>query len=447
MIWKINRQARQLALAEELFVALAGKLDSRISVRLWDGRVIPLGQDPEPGVELSISDPGVIGSLVRRPTAENLLIHFARGHIDFHGTDLVSFIELARVKGSRRRSRAIPKSLMARVALGFALSSKIATDTSCRFKGDDRGLRRKQSDNREFISFHYDVSNDFYELFLDREMVYSCAYFRDWNETLDQAQQNKLDMICRKLQLQPGDRLLDIGCGWGALICHAAEHYGVTAHGVTLSDAQLQITRQKIADRGLDSRVTAALCDYMDASGTYDKVASVGMAEHVGIDNLPSYMAKVRSLLVPGGLFLNHAITRPAKQSQKAFRRNTAERRLLSKYIFPGGELDHQGHVLDCMESTGFEVHDVEGWRDHYGVTCRHWAKRLEANREAAIELVGEEKYRMWILYLAGVCMALTDGTARIFQTVSSNRTQKGHSGMPPTREHMYQDHSLQRAA
>ena len=447
MFRKSDRDANQLVLAKELLATLADRLDSRISVRLWDGSVLPLGQDPQQGVELSISDPGVLGSLVRRPTSENLLDQYARGHIDFHGTDLVSFIQLARVKGSRRRSRSIPKSLLARIALAFVFSTKCAAKTGCRFDGDDRGLNRKQSDNREYIQFHYDVGNDFYKLFLDREMVYSCAYFRDWSESLEQAQQNKLEMICRKLQLKPGDRFLDIGGGWGALICYAAEHYGVKAHGVTLSEAQLELANKKIAQRGLGDRVTAALCDYNDVEGEFDKIASIGMAEHVGIANLPGYMNKARSLLVPAGLFLNHAITRPAKRTQKAFRKNSPERRLLTKYIFPGGELDHQGHVLDCMESTGFEVHDVEGWRDHYGLTCRHWAERLEANREAAIGIVGEERYRIWLLYLAGVCMSLSDGTARIFQTVASNRIEKGHSGMPPTRVHLYSNSQIKRAA
>ncbi len=447
MFSTIDRPSRQLALAKELLQALAEKLDSRVSVRLWDGSLVPLGHDPAPGVELSIAGPGVIGSLIRRPTADNLLCHYADGHLDFHGTDLVSFMRTMRVKGARRRSRSLSKTLLARVAFGFAFSRQMNLAGRCRFSGDDTGRNRKPSDNRDFIQFHYDISNDFYKLFLDPEMVYSCAYFRDWNESLEQAQRNKLDVSCRKLQLQPGDRLLDIGCGWGALICHAAEHYGVKAHGITLSEAQLELARETIAHRGLQDRVAVDLCDYNDLQGQYDKVASIGMAEHVGIANLSAYMHKVRSVLAPGGLFLNHAITRPAKRSPREFRRKSPERRLLTKYIFPGGELDHQGHVLDCMESAGFEVHDVEGWRDHYGLTCEHWARRLEANREAAIELVGEQKYRMWLLYLAGVCMALTDGTARIFQTVGSNRVTKGRSVMPPTREHLYVQDAQRRAA
>jgi len=155
--------------------------------------------------------------------------------------------------------------------------------------------------------------------------------------------------------------MLDIGCGWGALICYAATHYGVQAHGVTLSEAQVELTQQRIRERGLEGQVTVALCDYNDVDEKFDKISSIGMAEHVGIDNFRGYVKKVRSLLEPDGLFLNHAITRPAKNSKKEFRKQSSERRLLSKYIFPGGELDHQGHVQDELEAGGFEVHDVEG--------------------------------------------------------------------------------------
>ncbi len=438
MSTKITRSEKQLASAKEVCQRLAEKLDSKISVRLWDDSVHPLGSQVLDGYEISISGPGVIGALIRRPTAENLLCLYARGHVDFHGANIVEFMRTARVKGSRRRARSIPKALIAKGLLNFVFARDVEAASGLRFAGDDQGHHRKQSDNRDFIKFHYDIGNEFYRLFLDPEMVYSCAYFRSWDESLEQAQLNKLDMICRKLQLQPGDRMLDIGCGWGALICYAAEHYGVTAHGITLSDAQLEIAQQRIKERGLEGRVTAAICDYNDVQGEFDKVSSVGMAEHVGIKNLPTYLQKVRSVLVPGGLFLNHAITRPAKSSARKFNRKNAERRLLTKYIFPGGELDHQGHVLDSMEAGGFEVHDVEGWRDHYGLTCEHWARRLEANKVEAIRMVGEEKYRMWLLYLGGVAMALQDGSARIFQTVARNQTVRGHSGMPCTREHLY---------
>ncbi len=403
MFVQTSRQQRQLSVARDLFTHLGELLDSPISVRLWDGSVIPLGSQVKPGVEISLSGPGVIGSLLRRPTPDNMLRHFVRGHIDYHGTDLFTLLETARVRNSRKRARRLRKSLLARVAMTFITSRSEDVSVAHRFAGDETGRSRVQEDNRDYIQFHYDLSNEFYRTFLDPNMVYSCAYFRDWNTSLEQAQLDKLDMICRKLRLQPGDRFLDIGCGWGALVCHAAEHYGVQARGITLSNEQLALAREKIRSRGLDERVRVELCDYADVQGEYDKIASIGMVEHVGIGNMMGYMGKIRSLLSDRGMFLNHGITRRAKTSKRKYLRITPERRLLAKYIFPGGELDHLGHMTECLEASGFEVHDVEGWRDHYALTCKHWSQRLEANREAAIEQVGEETYRMWLLYLAGV--------------------------------------------
>ena len=336
---------------------------------------------------------------------------------------------------------------MAQFAAAFAFAKSESKEIEHCFDGDETGLKRQQADNQDFIQFHYDVSNEFYRLFLDEEMVYSCGYFHSWDDSLEQAQINKLDMICRKLQLKPGERMLDIGCGWGALICHAAKNYGVQAHGITLSKKQLELTQEKIIKLGLQGQVTAELKDYADVEGPFDKISSIGMVEHVGIDNMKGYMEKVNSLLTDRGLFLNHGITRPAKMSDKALRKMSAERRLLAKYIFPGGELDHLGHMIQCMEASRFDVHDVEGWRDHYALTCRHWCKRLEANREEAIRQIGEEKYRMWILYLAGCVFALGDGGARIYQTVATSHQAKGVSGMPPTREHLYQPQNTAGAA
>lgn len=429
---------RQLKLMRQLLDDLRSQLNCPVSVRLWDDSLVPLADTVEPGLELSIADPGVIGALLRRPTPHNLLQHYARGHIDYHGTDLVSFIEKIRVKNSRSRARKVSRLLLARAALAFATQRGVDVGDTHAYAGDETGLNRKQEENQDFIQFHYDVSNEFYQLFLDPQMVYSCAYFHDWSETLEQAQTNKLDMICRKLRLQPAERFLDIGCGWGALVIHAARHYGVRAHGITLSQQQLALAQQRIDDLELSEKVTVELCDYANVEGEFDKIASIGMVEHVGIDNMRSYMQKVASIMPDRGMFLNHGITRPAKKSQKQFRRMRPEQRLLAKYIFPGGELDHIGHMVQSMESTGFDVHDVEGWRDHYALTCRHWCQRLESNRDEAVRLVGEERYRLWVLYLAGVTFALGDGSARIYQTVATRHRAKGVSGMPPTREHLY---------
>lgn len=429
----------QIKAAKKLFEHLAELLETRISVRLWDGTTVPLGSNVEPGLALTIKSPGVISSLLRKPTPENLLRHYARGHIDYDGADLMSFLETARVPNSRKRAKKARKSVFAKAMVPFALAKGEPTTAEHAYEGDESGLKREQAENRDFIQFHYDVSNEFYQLFLDPNMVYSCAYFRDWDESVEQAQINKLDMICRKLQLQPGDRFLDIGCGWGALVCHAAKHYGVQAHGITLSDRQLEFAKQKIADWNLSDQVTVEIRDYADMEGQFDKISSIGMVEHVGIDNLMGYTGKVKSLLRDRGIFLNHGITRPAKATDKQFRKQTPERRLLNKYIFPGSEVDHIGHMTQVMEACGFDVHDVEGWRDHYALTCKRWCQKLEENKTEAIKHIGAERYRMWVLYLAGVAFAFKDGSARIYQTVATSHSSKGISGMPPTREHLYE--------
>ncbi len=434
------REQREVRLATELLQYLRTRLNSPISVRLWNGAVIPLGDVVVPELQLSIRSPGVLGTLLRKPNAETLLRLYARGAIDYSGADLLTLIESARVKNSRKKTRRLPLGLLTRFGATFLMTPAEKTEVQHSYAGDETGLRREQAENADFIQFHYDVSNEFYKLFLDEQMVYSCGYFRDWNETLEQAQVNKLEMICRKLQLKEGERLLDIGCGWGALICHAAKNYGVKAHGITLSKEQLALTQQKIHDMGLQHLVTAELCDYQNVEGPFDKISSIGMVEHVGIDNMVSYMQKVRSLLPDRGIFLNHGITRPGKMSDKAFRRMSPERRLLARYIFPGGELDHLGHMVQSMEASGFDVHDVEGWRDHYSLTCRHWSQRLEANRDAAVRLIGSERYRLWQLYLVGCVFALGDGGARIYQTVATKQASRGLSGMPCTREHLYRE-------
>ncbi len=427
--------------AKQLLAQVAKSLNANISIRLWDGSIVPLGENADPNVYLSFSGPGVIGSLLRRPSLETVIRQYAQGKIDFHGADFIDFADKARVKNSRNRARKISKLSIARHLIPFLFAkddvASVAEDDQG-FQGDDVGHSRVQSDNKDYIQFHYDIGNDFYRLFLDQEMVYTCAYFTDWNNSLEQAQFDKLDMVCRKLQLKPGERMLDIGCGWGALICHAAKHYGVKAHGVTLAAEQVELARERIREQGLEDLATVELKDYNDVEGNFDKISSIGMVEHVGIANMPLYLNKINSLLPDRGIFLNHGITRPAKKSRKSFRKLRPEQKMLRKYIFPGGELDHIGHSLELMESHGFRVSDVEGWRDHYALTCRKWCQRLWENREEATRLVGPEKYRLWLAYLGGVSFSLGDGSACIFQTVATKHASKGHSEMPPTRRHLY---------
>ncbi|MCL4162439.1 UNVERIFIED_CONTAM: hypothetical protein GTU68_040410 [Idotea baltica] len=269
-------------------------------------------------------------------------------------------------------------------------------------------------------------------------MQYTCAYFTDWNNSLDQAQLDKMEMICRKLRLKPGDRMLDIGFGWGGLLCYAAQNYGVVGHGISLSQNQLEYTRARIDRLGLNDQVTVELCDYANVKGEYDKVVSVGMSEHIGIKNYPRYFNKINSVLRDRGICLNHAIARRAKNTRRGVKRIRPERKFLLKYIFPGSELTPVGMTTDFMEKSGFEVHDVESWREHYALTLKYWCKNLSANKERAIELVGEERYRLWVAYLAGGSGGFKNGSIKIFQVLGTKRSKKGLSGMPPTRADLY---------
>ena len=431
------KDQRLLAAARQLVGLVAERLDVDASVRLWDGSLVPLGRAVGGPFVLSISGPGVIGSLVRRPTLDNLIRHYAEGRIGFEGGTLIDFGAQLDRKDRSASLKGLSKLALLKALAPFLLVPADKAADAHGFSGEITGRSERRRDNKAFVQFHYDLSNDFYALFLDPEMVYSCAYFTDWQNDLATAQRDKLEMICRKLRLKPGERLLDIGCGWGGLVCHAAQHHGVVAHGITLSEQQLAYAREKVKRLGLEDRVSLELKDYTSVKGTYDKIASVGMYEHIGLANIPRYMGKVQSLLAANGLFLNHAISRRAPKPSWRGRRMRPEQRALAKYIFPGGELDDIGHTIAAMERAGFEVHDVEAWRLHYARTCRLWCERLTAAREDAIALVGEEKYRIWVAYLAGVSLAFSRGGARIFQTLAS-KTAKRPAPLPPTRADLY---------
>ncbi|MBN9248676.1 cyclopropane-fatty-acyl-phospholipid synthase family protein [Hyphomicrobium sp.] len=430
---------KQLEAARALVRDLAGRLNTDGWVRLWDGTRLPLGSAPKSDFEISIRDPGVIGAILRSPSLDSIIRQYVEKGIDFSGGTLVDF-GLGLQDG--RKSVKMKPAEFASLALKLSpfLFAKTADARDAHgFEGEITGKNRKTEDNRAYIQFHYDLSNDFYALFLDPEMVYSCAYYTDWSNGVEQAQHDKLEMICRKLRLKPGERMLDIGAGWGGLLCHAAKNYGVVAHGVTLSEEQLAFARAKAKRLGIDDRVTFELNDYSKLTGTYDKIASIGMYEHIGLKNIPAYMSKVRSLLADEGLFLNHAISRRAHKPKTGWlkSRMRPEKKAIAKYIFPGGELDDIGHSIAAMERAGFEVHDVEGWRLHYARTCQLWCERLTANREQAIAYVGEEKYRIWVAYLAGVSLAFSRGTLRLFQTLAS-KSAKRNPVLPPTRADLY---------
>lgn len=430
---------RQTAAARAVLERLAESLQTRISVELWDGSRVALGPEVQGDVRVRIASPGVIGAILRWPTLDNFFRQYATGQLEVLGGDLVDFFDAARVEKSRSRMKRLPLGLLAKSAWPFLFARAETADTQHAFAGDQVGrVAMQERKNQDYIQFHYDLGNEFYQLFLDPEMQYSCGYFTDWNNSLEQAQHDKLEMICRKLRLAPGEKLLDIGCGWGGLVCHAAQHYDVQAHGVTLSQTQFDFATEKVRRLGLEKQVTIELRDFATLGGQYDKISSVGMYEHVGIKNYPAYFGKIHALLRDRGILLNHGITRPAKRTKGRFRRIRPEERLILKYIFPGGELDHIGHTVESLETCRFEVHDVEDWREHYYLTCRHWCRRLSARRDEAIAMVGPERYRLWVAYLAGVSFGFYDNSIRVYQVVASKYAKKGRAELPPTRGDLY---------
>lgn len=430
----------RLNAAKSLARDLAQSLDVNASVRLWDGTTVPLGGNVTSPFEISIANAGVIGSILRSPKLDTVIRHYIDKGIDFSGGSLIDFgIDLNREGRKRSTKLTAMKTLKLAYKLKpfFRAKAEDARDEQG-FGGDIIGRAESRRNNTDYISFHYDLSNAFYALFLDPEMVYTCAYFTDWNNSLEQAQHDKLEMVCRKLRLKPGERFLDIGSGWGALVCHAAKHHGVKAHGITLSKEQLAFAQEKVARLGLKDQVTFEFVDYANLNGKFDKIASVGMYEAIGLKNNARYMKKVRSLLNDDGLFLNHAISRRAKRPGRWLpERIRPEQRALAKYIFPGGALDDVGNTVAEMELAGMEVLDVEGWRKHYELTTRLWHDRLVARRDEAIKLVGEDKYRIYVAYLAGCSIVFNRGSARLFQVLASKSVKRAPP-VPNTRADLY---------
>lgn len=403
-------------LENKLIGAVERRLQERnlpIRVRFWNGKEVSGSQHAR--VALHLRSPSEI-ELLAKPSLGKLAEHYVKQKIDIDGDVHDCITLLAELFGNEPPPEIKPRP---------------------RFAPRLWARRRHTRDaDRESIAFHYDVSNEFYALWLDARRVYSCAYFHSEDDTLDRAQEQKLDHICRKLDLKRDEQFLDIGCGWGALLLWAVEHYGARGTGITLSQNQLDHVQQIIRERGLEDRCSVRLLDYRDLAGeTFDKIASVGMFEHVGIANLPVYFGKIHELLRPGGLVLNHGITSTRLDGAGGF---SGGSEFIERYVFPDGELTHVSTVIQEMARQGLEVRDTESLRPHYAKTLWHWVRRLEARADAARALVGETRYRVWRTYMAGSAYAFESNFNSIYQILAGRPQADGSLPLPLTREYMY---------
>ncbi len=387
-----------------------------LKVRLWQGDEVALSDQPK--VTLHLRSPRAARELLRADLT-SLGRAYVEEQVDLDG-DVSDAIEIAHHLAERNG------------------------------QSPRRGRRRswftrhsRQSD-RAAIQYHYDVSNSFYAAFLDPRMVYSCAYYRHGNEDLATAQLQKLDHICRKLRLAPGQRFLDIGCGWGALVIHAAERYGVQAVGITLSEQQFELAHERVRAAGLQDQVEIRLQDYRDVQevGGFDRIASVGMFEHVGLPRLRLYFQRIYDLLRPGGIALNHGIT-AADTNSRWIGMGAGE--FIDRYVFPDGELPHVALAVKELSVAGLELADAESLRRHYALTLSAWSKAFERHFDALRQIAGERKARIWRVYLAGCAWAFAQGWVNIYQLLAV-KPQAGPMGqespLPLSREYMYLDDS-----
>lgn len=387
------------------FAARMRAHDIPLRLRLWNGTDLELGNAPKVTITLH-SAAALIHFLP--PSLDSLGRAYVEGDIDVDGR-LMDVVEVA--------------------------SQLAAQGSGSEPRKAARLVRHTKKMDAKAIAYHYDVSNDFYAAWLDRNMVYSCAYFGDGRETLDVAQERKLDHILTKLRVRPGDTLLDIGCGWGALIVRAVEKYGAKALGITLSQNQYELAKERIARAGLGDRCEVRIEDYRDVAGKFDRISSVGMFEHVGLKNLRNYFSRIRDLLADDGVAMNHGITSTDPASAES---PFGGGDFIERYVFPHGELPHIGLTLQEMSAAGLEPVDVESLRRHYALTLEHWADRFEAAGAWLKDIAGEKRWRIWRIYLAGCAHGFAQNWISIHQVLAVKALPRRNLPLPLTRDYMY---------
>jgi len=408
------------------------------------GPAVVLDSTSPPEFTLVLRNAGVLRNIFRPPVETSLGNAFIHGDLEVEG-DVTRVFPV--VDACREAARS-PRRLMKLVRLWRALPPppEPAPASAAREEPALRGSRHSEERDREAVAYHYDLGNDFFALFLDSRMIYSCAYFRDRDQDLESAQLYKLDQICRKLQLRPGERLLDIGCGWGGLLIYAAQHFDIQGVGITLSERQLDLATQRVSEAGLSGRISIELLDYRKlGDDTFDKISSVGMFEHVGQARMQDYFAKLCTILEPGGLLLNHGISREATAPQKTLATKLLDplnhlvvgTSPITRYVFPDSELIPLSEVNIAGEKAGLEVRDVENLREHYALTLRHWIKNLEAHEAEAVRIVGAPTYRVWRLYFAASAYRFDIGRISVNQTLFA-RLDNGRAGVPLSRAELY---------